>query len=120
MTRERFKIGNVRFRFLGTGYKGRLVASKYDSGCNRVDVEVRNVHNRWEAYAELSVDYGDDYELPKKTFLVRNWGANEGLAEVLEGDILILHKKVWLGYKDFNLNPASWRRASEKTSDHTV
>jgi hypothetical protein len=82
--KKQTKIGNVTFRFFGTGYQGRLLLSTYPSGNTRMDLDVKDMHKNWVAFAELSVDL-PELDIPKRLFPFRNLGPLVGLLECLEG-----------------------------------
>ena len=83
-TKKQIKIGNVTFRFFGTGYQGRLLLSTYTSGNTKMNLDVKDMHKNWVAFAELSEDLSD-LEIPKRLFPFRNYGPLVGLLDCLEG-----------------------------------
>ena len=99
---QRSKIGNVRFRYLGVTYQGRLVRSSYPSGNDRVDVEVRDSFKAWEPFAHLSVDI-PEVMMPRGMFAARDWGCTKGLAKTLEGQHLEISTKRGIEYEGFTL-----------------
>ena len=110
----RRKFGMVRFRFLGVGYRGRLVASKYPTGNDRVDLEIRTAHKTWEPYAQLSVDVPSLY-LPEGCFLARDWGVQKGLVQALQGRHLVISSRVTYPYQGFHLPVVKWVRSGGRS-----
>lgn len=82
--KKKIKIGNVTFRFFGTGYQGRLLLSTYPSGNSKMNLDVKDMHKNWVEFAEVSADLSE-LDIPKRLFPFRNYGPLVGLLDCLEG-----------------------------------
>lgn len=112
MTRRKF--GSVRFRFLGVGYQGRLLVSKYATGNDRVDLEIRTAYKTWEPYAQLSVDVPSLY-VPEGSFIARDWGVQKGLVQALQGKHLRVSSRITYPYQGSHLPVVKWARSFDKS-----